>query len=212
LIALTLDGDDELGWVKLTHGHNEVVIVSHSGQAIRFDENDVRPMGRTAAGVGAMRLRANDEIRGMDIVDPEADLLVVTVNGFAKRTPLREYALQGRNGSGVRTLSKDMQKTGNVMAARVVSNEGDLTLISRDGMMLRIAIKNISRQSRATQGVRVMSLKRDDVVASVAVLAPKAKEVDSDQDEAEDSRDGLTPSSSPIALPEATPKTSVNGH
>jgi DNA gyrase subunit A len=212
LIALTLDEDDELGWVKLTHGHNEVVLVSHSGQAIRFDENDVRPMGRTAAGVGAMRLRANDEIRGMDIVDPEADLLVVTVNGFAKRTPLREYALQGRNGSGVRTLSKDMQKTGNVMAARVVSNEGDLTLISRDGMMLRIAIKNISRQSRATQGVRVMSLKRDDVVASVAVLAPKAKEVDADQDEPEESNDGMTPAPSPIALPEATPKTSVNGH
>ena len=212
MIALTLDEDDELGWVKLTHGHNEVVLVSHSGQAIRFDEKDVRPMGRTAAGVGAMRLRANDEIRGMDIVDPEADLLVVTVNGFAKRTPLREYALQGRNGSGVRTLSKDMQKTGNVMAARVVSNEGDLTLISRDGMMLRIAIKNISRQSRATQGVRVMSLKSDDVVASVAVLAPKAKEVDADQDEPEESNDRMTPAPSPIALPEATPKTSVNGH
>jgi DNA gyrase subunit A len=105
-----------------------------------------------------------------------------------------------------------MQKTGNVMAARVVSNEGDLTLISRDGMMLRIAIKHISRQSRATQGVRVMSLKRDDVVASVAVLAPKAKEVDSDQDEPEDANDNITPPSSPIALPEATPKTSVNGH
>ena len=76
LIALTLDEDDELGWVKLTNGQNEIVIVSRSGQAIRFDENDVRSMGRTAAGVGAMRLRMGDEIRGMDIVDPQGNLLV----------------------------------------------------------------------------------------------------------------------------------------
>jgi len=212
LIALSLDEDDELGWVKLTNGHNEAILVSYSGQAIRFDENDVRPMGRTAAGVGAMRLRANDEIRGMDIVDPEADLLVVTENGYAKRTPLQEYTLQGRNGSGVRTLSKDMQRTGNVMAAHVVLNEGDLSLISRDGMMIRIAIKNISRQSRATLGVRVMSLKKDDIVASVAVLAPIAKEIDTDQDDQEGSNVTTEPSAPHIALPETTPKASVNGH
>ncbi len=175
LIALTLDSDDELGWVKLTHGDDQIIIASRDGQAIRFDENDVRAMGRTAAGVGGMRLKNNDEIRGMDIVDPDATLLVVTEKGYAKRTQLDEYNVQRRNGSGVRTLSKDMHKTGKIVSARVVSEDGDITLISRDGIMLRTAIKTISRQSRATSGVRVMSPKRDDVVASVAILAPKDK-------------------------------------
>jgi DNA gyrase subunit A len=175
LIALNLDADDDLGWVKLTAGDNQIIIVSRQGQAIHFKETDVRPMGRMAAGVGAMRLKAGDEIRGMDVVDPQAGLLVVTEKGFAKRTHLSEYTLQRRNGSGIRTLSKDMDKTGKIVAARVVSDKGDLTLISRDGVMLRTAIKSISRQGRATRGVKVMNLKGDDIVASVAVLAPKEK-------------------------------------
>ncbi len=171
LIALSLDDDDELGWVKLTTGRNEIVVVSRSGQSIRFDENDVRPMGRTAAGVGAMRLRDDDEIRGMDVVDPDAYLLVVTERGYAKRTHLSEYGLQGRNGYGVRTLSNDTIRTGQIVSARVVTEEGDLTLISRDGMMLRTPIVDISQQGRPTQGVRVMNMKEGDVVASVAVLS-----------------------------------------
>ena len=180
LIALTLDDDDELGWVKLTDGDDEIVIVSRDGQAIRFEENDVRAMGRAAAGVGAMRLRGDDEIRGMDVVEPAGDLLVVTEKGFAKRTPLTEYNLQKRNGGGVRTITNDMTKTGKIIAARVVSDDGDLTLISREGIMLRTRIKDIPQYSRATRGVTVMNLKRDDVVASVAVLEPK------------DSKSGLT--------------------
>jgi DNA gyrase subunit A len=175
LIALSLDDDDRLGWVKLTTGNNQVMVVSRSGQSIRFAETDVRPMGRTAAGVGAMRLRGNDEICGMDIVEPEAYLLVVTEKGYAKRTHLSEYNLQRRNGGGVRTLSKDTRHTGQVVSARVVTEEGDLTLISRDGMMLRTPIKDISQQGRATRGVRVMNTKSGDVVASVAVLAPIAQ-------------------------------------
>jgi DNA gyrase subunit A len=166
-------------------------------------------MGRTAAGVGAMRLRAKDEIRGMDVVDPDAYLLVVTENGYAKRTPLHEYSLQGRNGSGVRTLSRDMEKTGNVIAAHVVSIDGDLTLISREGIMLRTAIQQISQQGRPTQGVRVMSLKKGDVVASVAVLAPKAKEVDSAEAEPDLTKAPLPPQ---LTIPEATPTPSTNGH
>ncbi len=181
LIALTLDGDDELGWVKLTGGDNEIIVVSRDGQAIRFDENDVRPMGRTAAGVGAMRLRRGDEIRGMDIVEPEGDLLVVTEKGFAKRTPLAEYNLQRRNGSGVRTLTKNIARTGGIIGARVVpDNGGDLTIISRDGMVLRTAIKHVSQLGRSTQGIRAINLRRDDVVASVAVITPKDKQLDED--------------------------------
>ncbi len=212
LIALTLEGDDELGWVKLTNGQNEIVIVSHHGQAIRFDENEVRSMGRTAAGVGAMRLQAGDEIRGMDVVEPKADLLVVTQLGFAKRTPLSEYPTQGRKGSGIRTLTREMRRTGGVIAAHVVADDGDLTLISRDGIMLRVAIKQVSRLGRATQGVRVMSLKRDDVVASVAVLAPKAKEVEVDQDGREGPNHDRESLSAQLTLPEKTPKIPVNGH
>jgi DNA gyrase subunit A len=177
LIALSLDADDELGWVKLTYGNDEIICVSHSGQAIRFDESDVRAMGRTAAGVGAMRLRQGDEIRGMDIVAPNEDLLVVTEKGFAKRTPLKEYNLQRRNGSGVRTLAKNLKRTGGIIAARVVDDDSDLTIISRDGMVLRTAIKHISQQGRSTIGVRVMNLKSDDVVASVAVITPRDKKM-----------------------------------
>lgn len=173
LIALSLDDDDELGWVKLTEGNDEMILVSKSGQAIRFHESDVRSMGRTAAGVGAMRLRGDDELCGMDVVDSEADLLVVTEKGFAKRTRLSEYNLQRRNGSGVRTLAKTITKTGSIVTGRVVSDDGDITLISRDGITLRTSIKNISQQGRSTSGVRVMNLKGGDIVASVAVLAPK---------------------------------------
>ncbi|MEM7344443.1 MAG: DNA gyrase subunit A [Chloroflexota bacterium] len=182
LIAVNLDEDDELGWVKLTNGKNDIIIASREGQAIRFDENDVRSMGRTAAGVSAMRLRGNDIICGMDVVNPEEDLLVVTEKGYAKRTPLQEYSRQRRNGSGVRTLSTDMGKTGKIVASRVVSEQGDLTLISKDGMMLRTAINSISQYSRATQGVRVMKMKPRDVVASVAIVAtaPEEDEVESE--------------------------------
>jgi DNA gyrase subunit A len=177
LIALSLDADDELGWVKLTYGNDQIICVSHSGQAIRFAENDVRAMGRTAAGVSAMRLRRGDEIRGMDIVEPDEDLLVVTEKGFAKRTPLSEYNLQRRNGSGVRTLAKNLKRTGGIIAARVVDDDSDLTIISRDGMVLRTAIKRISQLGRSTMGVRVMNLKADDVVASVAVITPRDKKM-----------------------------------
>ena len=209
LIALTLDGDDELCWVKLTHGDNEIVIVTYEGQAIRFHENDVRAMGRTAAGVSAIRLRSKDGIAGMDIVDPRADLLIVTDKGYAKRTPLREYTPQRRYGTGIRTLAKT-GKTGGIIATRVVLESGDLTLISREGMMLRTAIKEISKQGRATQGVRVMSLKGDDVVASVAVLVSQPKQTGPD-----DSSETLMNEELDVMLHssgEETPGQPVNGH
>jgi len=181
LIAISLDDDDSLGWVKQTNGNDEVMVVSYRGQAIRFDENDVRAMGRTAAGVNAMRLKKNDEICSMDIVDPDGSLLVVTEKGYAKRTPLVEYHVQRRNGSGVRTLSSQMSRTGGIVGARVAPDDGDVTIISRDGMVLRTAIKHISQLSRATQGVRVMNLKGNDVVASVAVITSQDKQTTTEQ-------------------------------
>lgn len=176
LIALNLDDDDALGWVKLTSSDDDIIIVSREGQAIRFHEADVRAMGRTAGGVTAMRLKGDDAIRGMDVVQPDSDMLVVTEKGYAKRTPVTEYPLQKRAGSGVRTLTKSIDRTGFVVAAQIVSDQGDLTLISREGMMLRIALANISQFGRATQGVRVMNLRDEDQVASVAVLDSKDTE------------------------------------
>lgn len=142
-------------------------------------------MGRTAAGVSAMRLRGGDEICGMDIVNPDDFLLVVTEKGYAKRTLLNEYKLQKRNGGGVRTLSKDMARSGSIVSARVVSVEGDITLISREGIMLRTPIKDISKQGRSTLGVKVMNVKNNDVVASVAVLDPKAQNIVDEEKEEE---------------------------
>ncbi|HMQ51765.1 MAG TPA: DNA gyrase subunit A [Anaerolineae bacterium] len=193
LIAINLDDDDQLNWVKLTDGDSEVILVTRQGQAIRFHESDVRPMGRTAAGVGAMRMKGSDELSGMDVVDPDGDLLVVTEKGYAKRTSLAEYNLQRRNGSGVRTLAKNLTKTGPIVMGGVVTDDGDITLISKEGITLRTSIKSISRQGRSTSGVRVMSLKSGDVVASVAVLEPK-----SSKPKKKAASNGATPSLPPV--------------
>ncbi len=176
LIAINLDDGDELGWVKLTEGDDEVVIVTRGGQAIRFKESEVRPMGRAAGGVMAIKLADDDQVASMDVVDPEGDLLVVTTRGYAKRTPLSEYSTQGRYGSGVVTLSRQgMVITGPIASARVVSDDIDITLISAEGMVLRTRVKQIPQMGRATRGATVMRMKKSDSVASVALMAPREK-------------------------------------
>jgi len=140
----------------------------------------------------------------MDVVDPDEDLLVVTEKGYAKRTPLNEYNVQKRNGSGVRTMARSLNRTGGIIGVRVVSDDGDLTIISRDGMVLRTALKHVSQLGRATQGIRVINLKRDDVVASVAVITSKDKKASGDDEDSEDSSDKLTQE-------EAAPEISSNG-
>ncbi len=176
LIAITLEEGDELRWVKLTHGKQEVVLVTERGQAIRFAEEDIRPMGRAAAGVMAVKLEKGDLVAAMDIVRPKADLLVVTETGFGKRTPLKDYPLQSRYGKGVRTLDvKRLEETGRIVTARVVDKGDEVTLISAKGMVLRTLVKNISRMGRATRGVRVMKLKEGDNVASLARINAKGE-------------------------------------
>jgi len=176
LIAITLEEGDELRWVKLTQGKQEVVLVTERGQAIRFAEEDIRPMGRAAAGVMAVKLEKGDLVAAMDIVRPKADLLVVTEKGFGKRTPLKDYPLQSRYGKGVRTLDvKRLEEMGRIVTARVVDKGDEVTLISAKGMVLRTLVKNISRQGRATRGVRVMKLKEGDNVASLARINAKGK-------------------------------------
>jgi DNA gyrase subunit A len=176
LIAILLDDGDELDWVKLTEGDDEVVVVTRGGQAIRFKETDVRPMGRSAAGVMAIKLADSDEVASMDVVDPDGDLLVVTAKGYAKRTRLSEYSTQARYGGGVVTLSKkSLDLTGPVVNAQVVSEDNDITLISAEGMVLRTRVKQIPRMGRSTRGATVMRMKQGDTVVSLALLAPRKK-------------------------------------
>ncbi len=170
LIALNLEEGDSLRWVKMTQGHEDVILVSRQAKGIRFNEEDVRPMGRTAAGVNAMRLDSWDQLAGADVVTPDDDLLIITEKGIGKRTPLEEYRQQGRYGQGVKVMAITPERTGAIVAARVVSPKDEVTLISTGGILLRMSGAHISQQGRASQGVRVMDLRDGDTVASVAVI------------------------------------------
>ncbi len=171
MIAMTLENGDLLGWARLSHGENEVILVTEQGKALRFAESEVRPMGRTAAGVQAIRLEEGDAVASMDIVESGADLLIVTAKGFGKRTPLEEYPLQGRAGSGVATIDrKALPNVGKIVAARVVRPQDDLTLITANGIVLRMKVQDVKQSGRATRGVRLITPQSDDSVASVARL------------------------------------------
>jgi DNA gyrase subunit A len=174
LIAISLEAGDVLGWVRLTGGEDEIIIITEMGQALRYHETLVRAMGRPAAGVKAIQLREGDHVTGMNVVDPDGDLLVVTEYGYGKRTPLAEYPAKGRATGGVVTLSRSHRDlTGRVAAARIVDVEDDLTIISSGGKVLRTKMKQVKKAGRATMGVRVMNLKKGETVASVARIAAK---------------------------------------
>jgi len=179
LIAMSLDPNDVLGWVRPTTGSMDILLVSEQGQSIRFREKDIRPMGRVARGVRAMRLKGKDVIVGMDVVDPKAasslDMLIVMTHGFGKRTPLSAYKVQGRGGSGIKT-AKVTEKTGSIIAGLVVAGggkqvEGDVVVVSSKGQVIRLTLSSVARLGRATQGVRVMRFKEEaDSVASVTLI------------------------------------------
>ncbi|HBU06965.1 MAG TPA: DNA gyrase subunit A [Candidatus Magasanikbacteria bacterium] len=178
LIALKLRPEDMLEWVQPSTGKDDVMIVTAGGQAIRFKESGIRAMGRTASGVRGMRLKSKDEIVGMDVVSPELvkqgvlEMLVISENGLGKRTKLNEYKVQGRGGSGIKTMSVT-DKTGKIISMVVINNaeEKDLMLISVNGQVIRTPLKSVSTLGRATQGVRVMRFKEEgDKVASMTLL------------------------------------------
>jgi DNA gyrase subunit A len=170
LIAINLEEDDRLGWVKLTAGGDDLIIVSEQGRGIRFCEDDVRPMGRNATGVNAMKLDEWDNIAGADVVSHGDDVLIITEKGFGKRTPVDEYRQQNRYGQGVRAMVLTPERTGRIVNARVVMAKDEVTCISSSGIILRTAVDQISQQSRITQGVRVMDLRNGDAVVSVALI------------------------------------------
>jgi DNA gyrase subunit A len=172
LIAISLEEGDELGWVRLTRGDDEVIIVTEKGQALRFHEDLVRPMGRQAMGVIGIRLRKGDYVASMDVVEPDGDLLVVTTRGYGKRTPLREYSPKGRATQGMLTIDKKaLKKVGVIASARVVQEVDHLTIISSNGVVIRTKVKDISQAGRATRGVTLMNLQEGDTVAAVARIA-----------------------------------------
>ncbi len=171
LVALILHEGDELGWVRLTTGQDEILLVTAQGQALRIREHEVRPMGRHASGVIGIRLKEGDEVVGMDVVEPGGDLLVVTAQGYGKRTPLTEYPTKGRATGGVRTLDiRAMKQTGPLVAARVVQEPDQVILLSARGVALRLRVADIPRKGRATRGGRLMNLEPGDTVAALARL------------------------------------------
>jgi DNA gyrase subunit A len=175
LIAITLDKGDELGWVRLTHSVNEIILVTKKGQALRFSEDEVRPMGRAAAGVTGIRLDKDDHVTSMEVIEDGGDLMIVTARGYGKRTPLSEYPVKGRATGGVQTIDKNsISKIGLVTAARVVQEADDLTIISTAGLVLRTKVKDISRSGRATRGVLMINLQAGDSVASLARIPDAA--------------------------------------
>jgi DNA gyrase subunit A len=172
LIAISLDNGDRLGWARQTGGDDDVILVTEQGQALRFTESEVRPMGRAASGVTAIKLAEDDHVASMEVVEPGGDLLVLTALGYGKRSPLKEYPIKGRATGGVQTIDqKALSKIGQVVAGRVVQEADDLTIMSANGVVLRTKVRDISQTGRATRGVLIISLGPGDYVASVARVA-----------------------------------------
>lgn len=174
LIAISFETDDELCWARLTSGHDDVLMISANGHALRFAESEVRPTGRQAGGVNGMFLRSSDRVASMEIVEPGADLLVATQKGYGKRTPLTEYPRKGRATGGVLTIDQhSMDRIGQIATARVVNDTDEVMLITTAGQALRLRVSQIAVMSRSTRGVRLVDLNKDDTLASIARIAPE---------------------------------------
>jgi DNA gyrase subunit A len=171
IIAIFLNEEDHLVDVKLTSGEEQIVLATRKGQAIRFPEEQTRPMGRNTRGVKGISLAPKDEVVGMEIVRPEANLLTVTANGFGKRTLLTEYRSQTRGGKGIINI-KVNKRNGLVVAVQMIKGDEEIMMVSAEGIVIRFNAENISKIGRATQGVTLMRLDKGDTVVAVAkVLA-----------------------------------------
>jgi DNA gyrase subunit A len=181
IIAVTLDEGDELIGAKISNGNNYIFLGSHEGQAIRFAESQVRPMGRQAHGVRAMTLAEGDYLVGMEVVEKDGLILSISEKGYGKRTPLETYRLTARGGKGVINM-KTTNKTGNVVGVFSVQEETDLMIVSQNGKMIRIESGTIRQAGRSTQGVRLVSLEEGDQVAAAGVI-PEAEDTNGNGDE-----------------------------
>jgi DNA gyrase subunit A len=185
--AITIKDGDELLEAKLTTGASQVMLALKSGKAIRFEEAKTRPMGRNASGVRGITLSsANDEVIGMiSVNDMESNILVVSENGFGKRSSLEDYRITNRGGKGVKTISIT-EKTGDLVSIKNVSDEDDLMIINKSGIAIRMAVEDLRVMGRATQGVKLINLKANDSIAAVAKVMKEdedAEENDSEQND-----------------------------
>lgn len=184
LRAIGLEEDDELIRVKLTDGTRDIIIGTHKGMAIRFNERDVRPMGRTAHGVRGIKLKENDYVVGASLVSEGVDLLIVSENGMGKRTKVDEYKVQQRGGKGVKTY-KITEKTGDIAGIKTVDDNHDIMLITSDGVVIRTGADEISTLGRDTSGVKLMRLADDIKVVAIARIEKEEEEISDDAAEAE---------------------------
>jgi DNA gyrase subunit A len=175
LIAIRLDRDDELAWVRMTSGEDDLILVSNVGKGIKFHETDVRAMGRTAAGVRGIRMRPGGRVIAAEVATPDADLLLVSEHGYGKRTPLSEFRNQGRGGQGV-TAIKLSERNGEVACAKVVDESDNVMIMSHLGKVIRVPVEQVSQLSRAAQGVRIMRPYDGDQVASLTLIRNGADE------------------------------------
>jgi DNA gyrase subunit A len=172
IIAIKLKKGDLLQWVRLSSGNDQVVLSTSAGQAIRFKESQLRPMGRATSGVRGIRLKKGDAVAALNIVTKESEkgqLLTVMANGFGKKTPLSEYKVQGRGGSGIKT-SKVTPKTGQVISSLILNQEKEILALSAKGQIIRTQLESIRTSGRATQGVRIMNVASGDKVIGVVCL------------------------------------------
>lgn len=187
LIAINLDEGDELKWIRMTSGDNEVVISTSQGQAIRFHEKDARPMGRVSRGVRGIRLRAGDRVIGMDIVEAGSSIFVISKYGYGKRTKVAQFTAHARGGVGIRSAVVN-SKTGDLIGVKTLAGDDgqEVIIVSSQGQTIRLGLKDIPELGRATQGVRIMRLNEGDEVVSLAL-------VDAAADEADETDDDVTP-------------------
>lgn len=182
LIAINLKDEDELIAIKQSTGSNNIIIVTKKGKCISFSEKDVRPMGRIASGVRAIKLDKDDEVVSMELVEPDQQLMVVTENGFGKRTHVEEYKIQVRGGKGLLTYDKaKFSKTGALIGAMVVDENDEILMINSDGIIIRIRASEVSILGRATQGVKIMKVDEGSKIVAIA------KAIRDDEDEVEES-------------------------
>ena len=185
VIAINLDDDDELAWVRLTSGNDDLLIATRKGMGIRFNENDARPLGRTARGVKAISLEAEDQVVGMVVLSPDetaGDILTVSQSGLGRRTDSGEYRLQTRGGKGLRNYYCD--KNGPVAGFEMVDDQTDIILITDSGIIIRIPADQISKQSRYAGGVKVMRV--DDQTSIIGIAVTEKEEESEEPEETED--------------------------
>ena len=200
--AIVVRDGDQLLEVKLTSGNAEIMIAGREGKAIRFNESTVRPMGRVSSGVRAISIEDDNEVVGMICIEPDSkqDVLVLSENGYGKRTDLEEYRITNRGGKGVKTINIT-EKTGNLIALQAVTDDNDLMIINRSGLTIRTSVAQISVSGRATQGVRVINLRDGDSIASVTVV-PKT----------DDEEENTTTTESAEVVTEATTEGATNNN